>query len=223
MTNEHLSSSPVAILASIRQHADLSLIYHRKRERFFELLDKGSKITSLALGSAALAKVASQGTIEAFTALMTFLSASSLVFSFAERARRHNDLCRPYSELLTEIEGSDENKVEPEKVYGWSGQLRSIEMKEPPTLSLLVVACQNELARAEGRDHDYVPLGVCRTLFMHFFDLPAPRTAKTRWQKLFNDTYDVRMLAAIIFFAWIIFGNGAAWIGTKLSSLPTAV
>ena len=83
--------------------AELSSLYHQKRERFFELLDKSTKAVSVFGGSAALLNASSAPVIVYLAAIITFFSVISLVFGFSEKARRHSELKRRYRILIAEI------------------------------------------------------------------------------------------------------------------------
>ena len=176
VTCEQIDHEPAwAKRCDAKYRAELSALYHQKRERFFELADKLSKAASLFGGSAALWKVGAQdgsGAIAIFAVIVTFASALSLVFGFSDRARKHAELARGFREIISEIIAKGDHDFEMKNADGWMGQVYSLEAKEPPTLSALTVMCQNELAIAMG-----CPGHVCQqktlTRWMaHFFDMP---------------------------------------------------
>lgn len=163
-------------LNEVKFRAELSALYHQKRERFFELFDKLSKVANLFAGSAALWKVAEAKSLAAVAVIMSVSSALALVFSWSERARRHSELARSYRDVLTKIAAEGEESLDPKTINAWASELCAIEAKEPPSLAALAVACHNELAIARNQDSEYHPQKFLVRCFMHFFDLPhAPK------------------------------------------------
>lgn len=152
--------------------AELSALYHQKRERFFELLDKLGKAASLFGGSAALWKVGSPESISAIAAFITVTSSLSLVFSFSERSKRHAELARSFRDIISEILGKGEISFNESDASAWMGKLCALEAKEPPTLSALTVMCQNELAIARNARTHVHPQGMLTRWLVHFFDMP---------------------------------------------------
>ncbi|MYN04243.1 hypothetical protein GTP41_19305 [Pseudoduganella sp. DS3] len=163
-------------LNEVKFRAELSALYHQKRERFFELFDKLSKVANLFAGSAALWKAADSKSLSAVAIVMSVSSALALVFSWSERARRHSELARSYRDVLTKIALEGEESLELKTINSWASELCAIEAKEPPSLAALVVACHNELAIARNQDSEYHPQSLLVRCSMHYFDLPhAPK------------------------------------------------
>lgn len=153
--------------------AELSALYHQKRERFFELLDKLGKAIAIFGGSAALWKIGDPDLVAQIAALITMSSALSLVFSFSDRSKRHAELARSFREVAGDILGTSDFSIRDAKASEWMGKVCSLEAKEPPALSALVVMCQNELAVARSAPTYPQPFWV--RCLAHFVDLP--RTA----------------------------------------------
>ncbi len=150
--------------------AELSALYHQKRERFFELLDKLGKAASVFGGSAALWKISNPDLVAQIAAFITVSSALSLVFSFSERSKRHAELARSFREVIADIMGTSDFDIRDSKASEWMGKVCALEAKEPPSLSALVVMCQNELAIA--RKAPVYPQNFVIRLLAHFLDLP---------------------------------------------------
>jgi len=150
--------------------AELSALYHQKRERFFELFDKIGKAVSLFGGSAALWKIADPILVAKIAAAITASSALSLVFSFSERSKRHAELARSFRELASDIVGNGDFDIPDAKASGWMGKVCALEAKEPPALSGPVVLCQNELAIA--RKAEVYPQSFIARCLAHFIDMP---------------------------------------------------
>ncbi|MEH6434330.1 hypothetical protein [Massilia sp. DD77] len=150
--------------------AELSALYHQKRERFFELLDKLGKAIAVFGGSAALWKIGNPDLVAQIAAFITASSALSLVFSFSERSKRHAELARSFREIAGDIVGTSDFEIRDSKASEWMGKVCALEAKEPPALSALVVMCQNELAVA--RHAQVYPQSLFVRCMAHFFDMP---------------------------------------------------
>lgn len=159
--------------------AELSALYHQKRERFFELLDKLSKAAALFGGSASLWKIGEPNTVAFFAVIVTLASALSLVFSFSDRARRHAELARGFREIITEIISKGDHSFDAPTADTWLGQVYALEAKEPPTLAALTVMCQNELAIARGNPECVHRQKTWIRWMAHFFDMPQSVVSAT--------------------------------------------
>lgn len=150
--------------------AEWSALYHQKRERFFELWDKLCKAAALFGGSAALWKASDPSLIALFAVFISASSALSLVFSFSERSKRHAELTRGFREIIADIVGAGDFDISDKTASKWMGQVCTLEAKEPPALSALVVMCQNEIALARRSKVYDQPFWV--RLLANFMDLP---------------------------------------------------
>ncbi len=80
--------------------AQLSVLYHRKRERFFAFWDRAVTAVAIVGGSAAFAGLGGPDLVRWAAAVVAVTSTMGLVYGLAERARRHGDLARQFlSEL----------------------------------------------------------------------------------------------------------------------------
>jgi hypothetical protein len=160
--------------------AELSVLYHRKRERFFAFWDR--LVTAIAIigGSAAFASVGGPDVVKWAAAIIAVTSTVSLVFGFGARARTHSGLAQRFLELEARIVGRGERDFTEADINEWESVARTLETEEPPTLSSLVRACQNELARAKGEYDKIVPLGWWRRLTMNIWDHSTAKAPKIR-------------------------------------------
>lgn len=152
--------------------AELSALYHQKRERFFELLDKLSKAAAVFGGSAALWKVGNPDVVAFIAVCIMGTSSLSLVFSFSERSKRHSELARSFRDVIAEITSAGDFDVTDSIASAWAGKVCSLEAKEPPTLAALTVMCQNELAIARNERTLVHPQSLLTRWTAHFFDMP---------------------------------------------------
>lgn len=152
----------------------LSTLYHRKRERFFDVLDKfvsgfilvtaTAAVTSLFQGIAAAEK-----TLSAATALLSMIP---VVFNPAQKARHHNQLIQQYCQLLSQCEQAGEDWDE-KQCNQFSAEFVKISAAEPTALGALVADCQNELALSYGEEPP-ASLNFYHRSFKHFFDMRPP-------------------------------------------------
>lgn len=153
------------------EKAEVSALYHQKRERLFDLLDKYNKAIALLCGSAALWKIADREIVEITAAIITFFSALGLVFSLSERSKRHAELARSFCLIAGEIVQQGRSFTEAD-INRWNEMLYKLDASEPPALSALVVLCQNEIALAKGQSNVVLRQSFIVRLLAHFLDLP---------------------------------------------------
>lgn len=137
----------------------VSVIYHLKRERWFDMLDRWcTLLTALSATAAvgALLKEAEGATLAValFTAVLSLLP---LVVNFAQKARHHAQLAAEFRRLRAEAERVGQRWTE-EQCDQFASRVLDIEASEPPPLGALVIQCQNELASALGKPADRNPL-----------------------------------------------------------------
>lgn len=147
---------------------ELSTIYHRRRERFFDGCDKVVKACAVLGGSAALTTVFGQETVSIAVAIVTIPATLSLVFGLSERACRHSFFARDYKALQADIVRRGEYDFGDEDLNAWRARILSLESSEPRQLTALVTLCQNEIARrTKAEEH---PLPLHQRLLAHFWD-----------------------------------------------------
>lgn len=149
---------------------ELSVLYHQKRERFFEACDKLAKALAVIGGSAALSRVASPDAVQVVAAIITVSSTLSLVFGFSDRSKRHSELVRNFRQLESDIAGKGERDFTETDLTAWAARERTLETAEPPALGVLVQLCQNELAIAQCQPKAVVPVPFFKRMFAHLFD-----------------------------------------------------
>lgn len=177
MTNEQQITPDVlhmrrhTIIYKIR----LSTLYHRKRERFFDMLDKLVSSFILVTATAAVTSIFQQlaGIEKTLAAITAVLSLIPVVFNPAQKARHHNQLVQSYCRLLASCEQAGETWSE-DQCNQFSAQIVEISAAEPTPLGALVADCQNELSIS----YDTGPVAELNWVhhtFKHFFDMrPKP-------------------------------------------------
>lgn len=159
---------------SVLYRAELSGLYHRKRERFFALCDRLSKATALVAGSAAFSSffMFNEADWKSYAGVVVAISTTlSLVFAWSDKARQHADLAQKYVLMQSEIIEVAEDKPDVDLICSWGAKVRRIEAEEPPTLAGLVRLCQNQLAKAAGQKDMEFPLPWYQRWLVHFLDM----------------------------------------------------
>ena len=154
--------------------AQLSVLYHQKRERFFEIWDKVGKAVAVIGGSAAFASIGGPDLMRVVAAAITVTSTLSLVFGFSDRSKRHAELARNFRQLEAEIVAKGDRLFSDGDTDAWEAKVRMLESSEPPALGLLVVICQNELAIAHGQLKNVIPLPRWKQWLAQVFDFSVP-------------------------------------------------
>src|SRR4051812_16506933 len=109
------------------QRLEISILYHHKRERFYDCLDKATKAISLIAGSAAFAAVGSDISVRIAAAIVAVTAAIGLVVGYAEKSRRHAELARSMRELQADCCGVGETAFEESHLNTWEARLHRIE------------------------------------------------------------------------------------------------
>lgn len=136
----------------------VSALYHRKRERFYGLLNRLSAAVALIAGSAAMSDFLT--TLEAKSiagGLVAMVTIPGIVFSWAEQAKDHAVLASRFIAPEAEVEGlavTDEQTLN-ERMQ----RAIALEAEEPPQLATLTRICQNEVASASGHETYVSPIG----------------------------------------------------------------
>jgi len=154
--------------------AQLSALYHRKRERFFSVMDRGINALGVACGSVAVGQIGGQAVAQAAAAVFTVAATIGLVVGLADRAQRHAALAGEFRRLEAQIAERGERDFTEEDVARWSAAALSIEAAEPPTLRALVAICQRDIEASSGHPDAVAPLPWHQRLLAHFFDFGAP-------------------------------------------------
>jgi hypothetical protein len=157
--------------------AELSALYHRKRERFLALCDRVGKAVALVAGTAAFSSVLSSAEMKSWAGLVVAgATLPGLVLAWSDKARLHSELAQKYIAIQAEIAGTITANLSEQLICDWQSRLRQIEAAEPPTLTALVRLCQNQLAEAAGQQDVHFPLSRTERWFAHVFDMQRTKT-----------------------------------------------
>ncbi len=130
--------------------------YHRKRQRFFDLVDKGTKSVTVLLGATLMGDLLkTHAPVAAST--ISGLGLLALVFGYGDRKQAHKELAEQSIALAGRIEETAAGGITDTAVAAWSAEQARINAKEPPALKTLVVICEHEQAASTGHP-EHVPL-----------------------------------------------------------------
>lgn len=155
----------------VEYRVELSIRYHRKRERFFALCDRWSKAVSLIAGTAAFSTLLPDARDKSIAGLFVAIGAMpALVLSWSDKARLHADLAQKFLTLNAEIVRVGKRKFTEDQLNEWHAKVLGIEASEPPTLSVLEAICHNDIVDSFGEPEKKINLTRSQKFFMHIFD-----------------------------------------------------
>lgn len=156
----------------------LSALYHQKRERFFDTLDRLIKAFAVIGGAAAVSQLVAAPEAKLWVAAAVSISSTvSLVFALAQKARRHGELARDFTKLLARLEEAGPYPAH-EKLDKFTSELLMLEASEPAAMSALVRHCENQICMSMGHDDRVIPLTLPQSLLMHVWDFNLERTPR---------------------------------------------
>lgn len=149
----------------------VSCLYHRKRERFFSLLDKISNALALIAGASAMSEILPSTSLKAMAgAVVAIVTLPGIVFSWADKSRMHALLAAKFVSLEADVEGA--GVLDAEQLSKLRESALRLEMEEPPQLSALTRLCQNEIAYATGNSKSMSSITFWERKLAHFLDMP---------------------------------------------------
>ena len=126
--------------------------YHRRRQRFFDMVDKGSKATTLLLGASLFGK--HLNTLNWVATGISALGLMALVFGYGDRKQAHKELAEQAAGIAAAIEEVPVGNLSPDVIAQWAGQYARFCSKAPPPLKTLTVLCEHEQSCMDGHpDH----------------------------------------------------------------------
>lgn len=125
--------------------------YHRRRQRFFDLLDKSIKSLTIVLGASLLGQ-ALRDYLPLLALGISALGLLSLVFGYGDRKQQHKELAEQAANLVASIEEVPAGELTPTKTASWNAEYARLCAKAPPPLKTLSIICEHEQASAEGHE-----------------------------------------------------------------------
>lgn len=138
----------------------VSLLYHKRRERFFRILDACAKFLSIVALTALAASDSWIGiAIAIISGAATILS---IVLDFPAMATKHEGLARDYLDLLSKLTGEQITEQEAD------ASRRDLGAREPSVLRGLAQICTDEIEASIGCDVEMSRLSNWRRFKAHF-------------------------------------------------------
>lgn len=148
--------------------AQVSYLYHRRRQRFFDLADKWTKAATV-LAGASMLSVLVKDHLPLLGAAISGLGLLSLVFAYSDRKQSHRELAEAYADLVGLIERTGEHDFTSDDVNAWNARQQALNAKEPPTLHALTTICQNEVSAMLGKQEAVVKVNWFKRQLSGFF------------------------------------------------------
>lgn len=148
--------------------------YHRRRQRFFDLVDKITKALTVALSASLLGDAVKKSLPEVASAI-SLLSLMALVFGYADRKQTHKELAELAAKLAADIYDVEYVTLGSSHAAKWQADFARLALKAPPPLKNLTLICEREQALADGSVPQAPLLHLHQRLLADFFSVgPAP-------------------------------------------------
>lgn len=128
-----------------------SMRYHAYRRKFFDNLDKLTKILVIGTGGATFISLIAEPAspiAKWFALVVAVLTAIDIIIGFSQIARLHDKLYRDFGALARTIART--TQVDERQIAEWSERRLEIETEEPGVLDWLERCCSREEAEARG-------------------------------------------------------------------------
>lgn len=133
---------------SLLYKAWVQVRYHRRRQRFFDLIDKATKATTLVLGATLFGK--HLASLNWVATGISALGLMALVFGYGDRKQLHKELAEQAAGFVAAIEELPARNLSVEVVARWSADYARFCAKAPPPLKTLTLVCEREQSVLDG-------------------------------------------------------------------------
>lgn len=154
--------------AELLNWAGITYRYHRKRQRFFDWMDKLTQVAAVVGGVAVLGKSLSEY-LPWVGASISISSLLALIYGYSERRQSHKELAEQAMSFSGRIQSTPLGALDEECVCAWEIARAEIDLREPPNLKTLVSKCEWEQATAEGHPNHVPAPKWYQQAHMHFF------------------------------------------------------
>lgn len=148
-------------------HVQVQLRYNRRRQRFFDLLDKITKSVTVVLGATLIGQSLKEYSFY-FGSGVTALGLLALVFGYGDRKQQHKELAEQAANLASEIVSVPASHLDEIQVAAFAARRANLLNKSPPPLKTLTVICEYEQSAADGHPGHIVQPCFCRRLLADF-------------------------------------------------------
>lgn len=164
--DQRLDAYWVQRCATLR-NAWVQVRYHRRRQRFFDLVDKLTKAVTVVLGASLMGRYVADALPIVATAITSF-GLLALIFGYGDRKQQHKELAEQAAHLVSTIEQVPAGELTPAKVAGWGADYARLCSKSPPPLKTLSLMCEHEQAVADGHPNHVAKPGFFRRFVADF-------------------------------------------------------
>lgn len=141
--------------------------YHKKRQRFFDLIDKVTKSATVLLGASLLGEMLKEN-LPWIGGIISALGFLALIFGYGDRKQSHKEFSEQATNLVAAIELIPAGQLTPAIVAGFKADYARLCAKAPPPLKTLTIICEHEQSTASGHpDHVKLPC-FCKRLVADF-------------------------------------------------------
>jgi hypothetical protein len=123
--------------------------YHKKRQRFFDLIDKITKSATVLLGASLLGEWL-KDYLPWIGGIISSLGFLALIFGYGDRKQSHKDFAEQATNLVAGIELVPAGQLTPAIVAGFKADYARLCAKAPPPLKTLTIICEHEQSTASG-------------------------------------------------------------------------
>lgn len=123
----------------------VSVLYHRMRERFFNIASVTANLIAVIGITISLLMSAKIGNISALALSALSFAVLYTSFSISSKAHQHDKLATRFQLLLTDMAAKGERDFTEDDVNSWDAELHRIELGESLPLKTLVRICQNRI------------------------------------------------------------------------------
>ncbi|WP_143476312.1 hypothetical protein [Pseudacidovorax sp. RU35E] len=142
--------------------------YHRKRQRFFDLVDRATKALTLVLGASLFGPYVGKSVSWIGTAISA-IGLMALVFSYGDRKQLHKEMAERAAGIVRSIESVPAGQLTAANTATWAADFAELVSKAPPPLKTLTMMCEREQSTADGHPNHVAPRPLGRRVFAHVF------------------------------------------------------
>lgn len=145
---------------AVLERAWVQVRYHRRRQRFFDLVDKITKAVTVALGASLFGGQLAKHFPDAapwLAAAITLTGLLALIFGYGDRKQLHKELGEQAAKLAADIEAVPAYRLTYDITAGWAADFARFAARCPPALKTLTLMCEREQATAGGHPHHVTP------------------------------------------------------------------
>lgn len=146
----------------------VQLRYQRRRQRFFDLVDKLTKSLTVLLGASLLGSELNKA-LPFVASAISGLGLLALVFGYGDRKQLHKELAEQAAALIASIARVPMGRLSADQTAEWASDFARLCAKAPPPLKTLTIICEREQWVADGNTPKGNAPWPHRRIAAHFF------------------------------------------------------